>query len=72
MVTLFFALNSMIQKLRVYWLLSGAYYHNKAFEKAFEIQEQYIDLNEELQNAKKAKEFDENLDTPTKYGPGAN
>ena len=48
-----------LQKLRVYWLLSGAYYHNKAFEKAFEIQEQYIDLNEELQNAKKAKEFDE-------------
>ena len=49
---------SEFQKLRVYWLLSGAYYHNKEFEKAFEIQEQYIDLNEELLNAKKAKEFD--------------
>ena len=47
------------QKLRVYWLLSDAYYQNKEFEKGFEIQEQYIYLNEELLNAKKAKEFDE-------------
>ncbi|WCO02636.1 tetratricopeptide repeat-containing sensor histidine kinase [Psychroserpens ponticola] len=42
-----------------YWYLSEGYYFNKQFKKAFDVQEQYIELNERLLNAQKTKEFDE-------------
>ncbi len=46
------------QKRRVYWLLSGALWHNKQFEEAYEYQEKYIILNDSLFNIKKEKEFE--------------
>lgn len=42
-----------------YWLLTEGYYLNKQYKKAYEAQEKYIALNEELINAEKAREFDE-------------
>ncbi|WP_298507770.1 tetratricopeptide repeat protein [uncultured Kordia sp.] len=47
------------QKLRVYWLLPGAYSHNKQYKEAFEYQEKYTELTKDLFNIKKSKEFDE-------------
>ena len=42
-----------------YWLLTEGYYLNGQYKEAYDAQEKYIELNESLLNAEKAKEFDE-------------
>ncbi len=46
------------QKVHSYWLLSGALWHNKQFEKAFDYQEKYILLKDSLFTIEKNKTFE--------------
>lgn len=49
---------NQIQLSYTYWLYSGALYHTKYFEKAFDIQEKYIYLNDSVYNLEKTAQFE--------------
>ncbi|TCI84783.1 ATP-binding protein [Tenacibaculum sp. M341] len=46
------------QKAHLYWLLSGALWHNKQFEEGFEYQEKYIELQDSLFTIDKNRTFE--------------
>jgi len=45
-------------KRNAYYLIAGAYEHVNNFEKAFEYQTKYIEINKKIKQVQKAKEFD--------------